>query len=362
MIHWATHPKFCLTVKEGKNSPGTTLGIERCWAVPPGWTSFALVPAAGPGGPSLIRWEAHKDKCLEVAGKALGSKIRLAYCKGREESQQFHVKQLLPPATEDDYPRLFCISLMLPFGAELKLMRAQYWKQIGIFKCEDSAVYSNVSIKLWHHKKFMETDIMPGSMVVQFGGKWHTALNTDIFIRFWGKVVNDKRAWRNHWTAKLDPDAVFFPERLQQVVRSLWKDGDAKKPVFLNNCHLGMHGPIEVVSRHGLGVYEEHWKECKEGEPYSHKQEDFYFRRCWAMLGIEKVDVYNLLFENEYACDEYPETRDGRHPCFSKQVAFHPFKTVDAYESCHARGKSMHWSTPLAAIQEAPSWKNFKHA
>uniref|UniRef100_A0A7S4PYV1 Ricin B lectin domain-containing protein n=1 Tax=Alexandrium monilatum TaxID=311494 RepID=A0A7S4PYV1_9DINO len=359
-IHWATHPKYCLGVRDGLGFDGNTLRLQRCWGIPSQWTTFIFEPR--PNGPgTLIRWAANPSKCLWVSGGWDGAQLKMSTCREKDDTELFLVKPPLPKPKKDSYPLLFCLSLMLPFGYEMDLMKAQWLHGIGIFGCKDHAVYSNKSITFVNGSRNLTTDVMPGSMQVQFGGQWHTALNTDIFIRFWGKVTRDHRSWRNHWVAKLDPDAVFFAGRLQQVIASVWPDGDARKPVFLNNCHLGMHGPLEVINRHALGVYRKHWKECVKGEPYQHKQEDLYFRHCWELLHIEKINVYNLLFERAWACDERSETWDGRHPCFSKQVSFHPFKSEAAYMQCYERGAAMGWSTPLGASGEVPSQANGHH-
>jgi len=92
------------------------------------------------------------------------------------------------------------------------------------------------------------------------------------------------------------------------------------------------------------------------------EQEDFYYRKCWELIGVKKQEAYNLLFENLYACDERSDTRDGRHPCFSRQVSFHPFKTTKGYEQCHMRGESVHWVAGMTINEEMPGHANYHHA
>mmetsp|Transcript_115919 Transcript_115919/g.361076 ORF Transcript_115919/g.361076 Transcript_115919/m.361076 type:complete len:543 (+) Transcript_115919:37-1665(+) len=361
-IRWATHPKYCLGVKDGQGFDGNLLHLQNCYVTPSAWTTFTVEDVHGGRiNGTQIRWAANPQKCLWVSGTVDGALLKLSTCRWGDESELFTVKPPLPPPNEEDAPLLFCLSLMLPFGYEVDVMRAQWIHRAGIFQCMEHSIYSNESITLRNGNETLKTDVMEGSMVVKFGGPWHSALNTDIFIRFWRKVVDDPRAASTQWTAKLDPDAVFFAGRLQQVTRSLWGRGDPKKPVFLNNCHLGMHGPLEVISTQAIDVYRQRWRECVDGEPYSHKQEDFYMRDCWRLLGIKQVDIFNLLFESNWACDERSYTRDGRHPCFSKQVAFHPFKSAAAYMQCWKRGSTMRWSTPVAAMSEVPAKWNHHH-
>merc|ERR1719245_2649979 len=42
-------------------------------------------------------------------------------------------------------PSLYCFSLVLPFGYEPKLMKAQKNKKVGIFACEEWTVFSNAT-------------------------------------------------------------------------------------------------------------------------------------------------------------------------------------------------------------------------
>jgi len=227
---------------------------------------------------------------------------------------------------------LFCLSLMLPHGGEEMLMKTQLEHgNLGIFGCDDSAVYSNMSIQLSSTFPYHFTDVMPGSLVCPVGGPWHSALNTGIFVRFWEKVLSDKRTWMNEWTVKVDPDAVFFPERLRKMVKIKWPPlGQAGHPTFLNNCHLGNHGPLAVLNKYALGVYKDRRKECTNGFEKSRPQEDLWFRDCLKTLSIPSEAAYNLLYETAWACDENPSIG-----CWTYQVAFHPFKDTGSYMGCH---------------------------
>jgi len=285
-IHWATHPDFCLGVRNGG---GSEVGLDDCVGND-GWKRWDM-SGEGLGKPHQIRWATNPSMCLDVQGGMTKdwTTVQLTNCQAGAPSQLFNVSVPQPPPAWADVPKLFCISLMMPTGYEAGMLKAQHAKGVGIFECNEYAVYSNESITLTHGKGAVKTDVMKGSLAVKFGGQWHSALNTDVFIRFWAKVVSDKRAWRNEWTVKIDPDAVFFPGRLREMLRNKWDSGNPEKAVYLNNCHRGMHGPIEVLSQQALKVYKKEWKKCKEGPPYEHKQEDFYFRRCWAYLDIQKV-------------------------------------------------------------------------
>merc|ERR1712178_375743 len=57
-----------------------------------------------------------------------------------------------------------------------------------------------------------------------------------------------------NWVVKLDPDTVFFPDRLRGILArrrpmSLIRESPELSSMYLNNCEYGLHGPIEVLSR-----------------------------------------------------------------------------------------------------------------
>jgi hypothetical protein len=371
-ITWASHKEQCLMV----NGPGISLNRGPC-------AVFDYGPAKKSFKPHPIKMKDNPTQCLEVAGGTKdtkpqwGAPLAIQPCVKGKSSQQFKMLTFQPPKYPD-VPSLFCVSVMLPWGYEKALLRWQHAQKdgtgVGIFRCNDFAVYSNESIVIQEKTKDLEevkTTVMEGNLEVKFGGKWNTALNTGVFIRFWARMMKDSRTWRNEWTVKIDPDAVFFPSRLREMLRHKWWSGVAgcdkqdceSKPVYLNNCHRGMHGPIEVISLGGLKAYNKSWERCREDAKVSKiQQEDFYYRKCWDLLGVKKQEAYNLLFENLYACDERSDTRDGRHPCFSRQVSFHPFKTTKGYEQCHKRGESVQWVADMVINEENPGHSNYHHA
>jgi len=369
-ISWASHIEECI-VRKG---PGLSLGRGPC-------ATFNF-------GKDIIKEHAIKlnddpSQCLDVAGATednapqWGAPVAVVPCVEGKSSQKFKLMTAQPPKYPE-VPSLFCVSVMLPWGYEKGLLRWQHaqrgGKGVGIFRCNEFAVYSNESIVIQEKTDDIDevkTTVMKGGLAVKFGGKWNSALNTKIFIRFWNRMMDDPKTWRNEWTVKIDPDAVFFPSRLREMLRHRWWSGVAgcdkedceSKPIYLNNCHRGMHGPIEVISLGGLKAYNKSSHDCKDDEKVSAiQQEDFYFRKCWDLIGVKKQEAYNLLFENKYACDERSDTRDGRHPCFSRQVSFHPFKTTAGYEQCHMRGESVHWVAGMVINQETPGHANYHHA
>lgn len=286
------------------------------------------------------------------------------------------VKQLRQNAVKGggfrEGPSLWCFALMLPWGYEPGLLSAQRNAGIGVFACNEFSVFSNATYPV---KETNQTLMKPatteeverskrgelpmttlpigGDLFVEFGGKWWTAMNTDIFIRVWATVIK-LGAWKQHrWTVKADPDTVFFPARLRQMVVD-----EPSGPVYLNNCKFGLHGPVEVLSREGLRAYADQPSACEHirtaamdmGGPVDTMEaafgEDEFLKRCLDNIGVRRVDEFGLLL-SETACGQ--ETV----PCGDGKVSFHPFKTTQDYFDCWGVG-SISGKAWDAAISVAP--------
>jgi len=271
----------------------------------------------------------------------------------------FHVK----------HPTLFCTAMMMPYGYETELLRAQYSHgKVGLFSCDKFKVYSNRSIVLSPEGESpnVTTGVIDGPMAGVLGGKFHTVLNTQVFLRFWKKVIANEDAWACDWIVKLDPDTMFVPVRLKALL--LTKEGPLGKEhpkhgLWLNNCGVGLHGPIEVLSRGALETFRFGHLKCEEGKPAKHGQEDWFLRDCFHELGIQKVDAYNLLFEGTMACQERPSSwHPYRPPCFAPQVAFHPFKAVASWMHCHQETANHPYALPTSPYGERPKAENERHS
>uniref|UniRef100_A0A7S4WGQ7 Uncharacterized protein n=1 Tax=Alexandrium monilatum TaxID=311494 RepID=A0A7S4WGQ7_9DINO len=247
-------------------------------------------------------------------------------------------------------PSMYCFALTMSFGNEVKLLQYQLQARVSLFSCQEYQVFSNVSFTLGPDSARggapLQVSPIGISMKVPHGGRWGTALNTDVFVRLWQVVAKEGR-WRNHeWSCKLDADAVFLPARLSAMLRRLPNPG-AK---YLNNCKWGMHGPIEVVSRGALQIFFSRMQSCEQiredamqwqpvhwnakmlrytGTDKDHSfGEDQYLRRCLRLLKVTQVNEYKLL--DELACGGDPKHTG----CIGNYVTYHPFKEVDQYKTC----------------------------
>jgi len=227
---------------------------------------------------------------------------------------------------------VFCWSLMLPFGYEVELIKYQYKMGASIFGCDESAVYSNKTVSI---APALKSTFVPVDLTVKFGGDSYTALNSWIFIAIWKKVIDEGRHLAHDWIAKVDPDAVFFPQRLRPILARYAGTG------YINNCKYGFHGPIEVLASKTLSVlqadYNASWDgkapaKCVKELHFGQWGEDFFLSQCmWKVHGITRKTEANLMCEAHCDCPHFYWCQDS-----PERVTYHPFKRVDLYAQCMA--------------------------
>lgn len=244
-------------------------------------------------------------------------------------------------------PSLYCFVAVMPRSYEVDLMRVILAEGAGPFACDEGVVFSNETISLGIDTATgteVYTATFEGSLQVEYGGRWGTALNTEVFIRIWNAVAEAGRYEYYDWTVKLDADCVFLPQRLLQILNTVSVD----VPAYLNNCKYGLHGPIEVLNRLALETFLSKEQDCEDiresamtlqplhwnpkimryvgtttGVSFG---EDEYLRRCLDKLQIPGIDEFALLTEDACGVMAYP--------CNSGAAAFHPFKATDSYLGC----------------------------
>lgn len=253
-----------------------------------------------------------------------------------EQQTAWSCEEVAPPSPTPtgDGASLFCFALMVPGSYEVQLLEAQLAQRAGVFGCDDSAVYSNASVRLRAEAWSVRTQVLEGSLDSELGGVYYTALNADVFVRVWKKVFAGGEFAGHDWTVKVDPDAVLMPARLKHHVANYKYLQNKKDSVFLSNCKDGLHGPVEVLSlgamrefRGGIGGC----VEAFEGE-FDKFGEDVFLRHCLTHLGVSRLDDYGLLKETH--CDPFP---GEPMPCTMGKVAFHPLKTPDDWLQCLAQ-------------------------
>jgi len=233
------------------------------------------------------------------------------------------------PFRPNDFSSLFCFALMQPHGYEKELLAMQHKQRASLFSCDEYAVLSNQHLQV---APGVNTSLVKSDLKCKKGGEFMTALNTDIFMAVWTKVIEQGRFMYHDWTVKVDPDSVFFPNRLRVAVAF---HPEPPEGVYLNNCKFGMHGPIEVFSRKavmawakGSAVCMQHFEKLCSGPCLW--GEDMFIDQCLEkVLKVSRVDDWNLLSEPHCDSTDWESCKNGG-------ITFHPFKSVKGYLKCLA--------------------------
>ncbi|CAK0909283.1 unnamed protein product [Prorocentrum cordatum] len=206
---------------------------------------------------------------------------------------------------------------------------------LDLFAEHRYAVYSNSVIEV---AEGVKTHVVDSTLKCGKGGEFGTALNLDIFIVVWTKVIQDGAYLQNNWTVKADPDSVFFPDRLQAIL-SIYQEED--NGIYMNNCKFGLHGPIEVSAPARVTSLGKGYKQCR-----SHFEakcngdcmwgEDLFVDQClWKVLGARRVSDFRLILEDH--CDPPEDWQTCNDPVVA---AFHPFKNVSSFTQCLQAGRA----------------------
>jgi len=282
-------------------------------------------------------------RCLTAAAE--GAAPGLRECNSSEPGQHWSLwrtRHLADPQTEywkelEAWTRvqnsLYCFLVAVPRTEEEELLRFQAAEHKGAFACDECAVISSQPLDLGG---FGTTLLDEGSeMRVLRGGRFNTSLNTELFMQVWSKVAEVGRFRFFDWTVKADPDAVFFPERLMDVLRNQPDMEGAQDTggMYFQNCEGALHGALEVLSRTAVEAFTRGRGGCRW-----HNQEDWYLSDCLDTVGSRPRFVARLLADT--SCP-------GFHPgdCAKEAAAFHPFKSTAAFLQCwDSASSSGRWS------------------
>mmetsp|Transcript_69308 Transcript_69308/g.200802 ORF Transcript_69308/g.200802 Transcript_69308/m.200802 type:complete len:499 (-) Transcript_69308:93-1589(-) len=250
---------------------------------------------------------------------------------------------------------LFCFVLMLPDGYEVNLVKMQAEQKLSIFGCEEYTVFSNKAINL---APGVVASVVNSDLRCDVGGEFKTALNLNIFLAVWKQVIAENH-FRNHdWTVKVDPDTVFFAERLRPLLAH--HSPDIPKGVYLNNCKFGLHGPLEVFSKNAVLAWSAgtetclaHFDQVCSGP--CNWGEDMFIDQCLKkVLGVRRDSDWGLLSEEHCKPDSYHQNEWIE--CTNGNVAFHPFKTEVDYQACLQKtGVPLPSVVPVPAPAPAPT-------
>jgi hypothetical protein len=170
-------------------------------------------------------------------------------------------------------------------------------------------------------------------------GDWSSVSNSEVFVDVWRRVIAANRFQEADWTVKVDPDTVFFPDRLRSMIADLRPQ--AWQPIYLKNSQRfnGFLGAIEVLTKQAVELYSEFGLiGCAPMEQNS--GEDGYLKDCLDSIGAKYMMQDNILLSNG----------NEKH-CEMVHATFHPFKDVGRWHSCFDRAQQPP-TTSLASEKE----------
>jgi len=213
------------------------------------------------------------------------------------------------------FPSLYCFSVIRTDGYEKGIAQASFDREAGIFACDD---YDLLTADGTTKVGDVETIQFTGAEIVtSIDG---TAGNTWLFINAWNAVIDAKK-WQNHaFICKVDPDAVFIPDRVRtHVMHHVGED------MFVVNCMVGdmIYGALEVFSYEAIHQWTMRKGECNSANVFG---EDKYMTMCMDTLGAARVHDVGIM--GDKLCGTFSDCGNGAN------AAFHPFKDLGSWEEC----------------------------
>jgi len=198
-------------------------------------------------------------------------------------------------------------------------------RRTGIFACQEYAVYSDF-------QELQQIGIGPDGMEImtalippvrQLSGllgdvsqaKTCTSASTSLTI--WDLVKHDGRFRHHHWTVKVDPNAVFLPDRIKLVLK---KHTTPAQSLYVMNCNK--NGPpqmlqaLEVLSRKAMESYAVHYWKCKASLKWQGLCEARFMAACLDQLGVKRLGEWQMLGDS--SCT-YAACSDGTRVAFQHE-------------------------------------------
>jgi len=235
-------------------------------------------------------------------------------------------------AHADDEPGLFCWAVMFP--SDVALVKSQLTGKAGMFACNDYAVISQEKTLLGkdecgeevHSWKLNLPQVKKGHYGVD--AETSSWLNVPVFMPCWDAVIKSGKVWEQDFTVKLDPDAVFFPDRLAGFL-----EPHKGKAIFTTDCRFWggdqvgkLFGSIEVLSKQAMGSYKGNFKTCKD-LPWQGWGEDMWMQKCMDAISVPAVGMFDQVSDGTCPLGGYA-------PCNQNKVVFHPKKDAGQWWEC----------------------------
>lgn len=225
------------------------------------------------------------------------------------------------PGKEEAGTSLFCFVVVTPQGVaapgveegyEMKLMSLFESKKIGICACDAWSKYEGARAQT---------------------GNWQSVVNTDIFTKVWEEVRAEGKYKQHDWTAKVDADAVFFPDRLKAHIQGLRPPKD--EAVYFHNIDFKFkfQGAIEVLSQKAVDKFLDSSALC--ADHLGHEGgEDFFTMQCLDAVKVGYMEDFSLL-DDKYTHPKGWNLYDVDSCQDPATVAFHPYKADYTWWGCY---------------------------
>jgi len=303
--------------------------------------------------------------CCQVSGHTCFMKNdHEAYCNETCSSQSGSVWSCSVPANSAaSVPvqntldkSLYCFSVYThntgssKHNYELDLLRQQHRQHVSIYTCDGWDVFSDVEVEISDHYLTHKVEDKLQEFHVVKREETGAYVNWGFFYQIWLQVRQLGRWEEKSWTVKVDPDAVFVPERLQGWLES--RSGEPPHGMYFENCkdvQYGFFGNLEVLSHEATRVLTTYLEECHsvfapcafEGCDWKFGPwgEDVFVQRCLDRHYVDKVAAFDMTLDGACPADRPQDQKKNKkwhvEDCSQvKTAAVHPFKTPKEYFTC----------------------------
>lgn len=222
----------------------------------------------------------------------------------------------------------------MPFGYEPGLIAAQAKEGLGIFGCDAFQVFSDSDFSELPESKVINITAMQKPITSPRGGKYNSYLNAPIFQKIWKRIVDEGRYRNFDWVLKVDADLVLLPDRMRNVLSEMCNQ-DPCEAMAVNACadHM-IPGPVQALSSAAVEMLVVEGERCRQVMKVHDEMEDGFLENCLNLLEIPKTTSNKLI--NNFNCWELWNPPGLREPlvCDGCRAAFHPFKSIEQWNSC----------------------------
>jgi len=239
---------------------------------------------------------------------------------------------------------------------ELATLKYQKSNSVGVFACDASSVFSDVSIDIGGAST---TAVQPTAdfRTIMRKDKPTKYLNTPLFMGAWKQIKAEGVYSSFSWTVKADVPTVFLPGLLKTRLAQFPETPTGTYVETCNKVLMGFFGNLEVTSKTGMKRFLEQfesyyinggkcWKwdtpDCKKQWKYGPWGEDLFMQRTMDDAEVMKKSDFTLT--DTGTCPGMRPKADKTNSDFVpsctqegvyKFVAVHPMRNVTAWEACY---------------------------